>query len=363
MAGQGNKGRGLGGGNKSSSNTGGKNKGPGHGHGNKGKGGGGAYGNNIGLTISQAKQLYANQLAEGISLQDAMKHNKAETVSYWDLLDDKNDIKKSNSTNNMTTQTDQEWLNQAYKDTFGRDASFGTKGGADYWLNQMSSNPDSHSKEKVLAMLQGSDEGQKHAGKVKGYNKGQVYVGGIDSTKSIASQSGWADHFKDGGTFANQNAAGAAQAIADNIGFTPQEAYFNNSVGGVNNNNNNNNDNDNGDATVGGAPDGWWNQFDDADAFKDFLKGDDDDKASDNGMGDFMKFMMMMSVMGGGKGFGGGMGGGSQYGYGGLNPGGVMQAYDPMEQLTKMGTWFKDTWGSGNNLTMGPTHNDPAPQT
>ena len=54
------------------------------------------------MTISAAKKLYANQLAAGISLQDAMKHNKAETVSYWDLLDDKGDTKKSNSTNNMT---------------------------------------------------------------------------------------------------------------------------------------------------------------------------------------------------------------------------------------------------------------------
>ena len=46
------------------------------------RGGGGAYGtNNVGMTISQAKKAYAKQLAEGISLQDAMRHNKAETVS------------------------------------------------------------------------------------------------------------------------------------------------------------------------------------------------------------------------------------------------------------------------------------------
>ena len=316
-------------------------------HGSPGGGGGNPYGsNNIGMTISAAKKIYANQLAEGISLQDAMKHNKAETVSYWDLLDDKGDTKNTNSTNNMTTQTDQEWLNEKYQETFGRDASFGTKGGADYWLNQMTNNPDSHSKEKVLAMLQGSDEGQKYAGNVAGYNKGQVYVGGIDSSKSIASQSGtpgfWGDHFKQGGTFENQNAAGAAQAIADNIGFTPQEAYFNNSLGGGGSD-----DGTDDDATVGGAPDGWWNQFEDADAFKDFLKGD----SSDNGMGDFMKFMMLMSVMGGGQGMGGGGYGGSSYGYGGLTPGGVMQADDPWKKMRDGFSWFKNSFGSGDGTT------------
>ena len=56
-----------------------------------------------------------------------------------------------------------------------------------------------------------------------------------------------------------------------------------------------------------------------------------------------------MSVMGG-KGGGGGYGG-SQYGYGGLNPGGVMQAYDPLAQLQGMGTWFKDNFGSGGAST------------
>ena len=67
-------------------------------------------------------------------------------------------------------------------------------------------------------------------------------------------------------------------------------------------------------------------------------------------MGDFMKFMMLMNVMrpGGGGGYGGG---GSQFGYGGLNPGGVQAAYDPMKQLQGMGTWFKDNFGSGSGTT------------
>ena len=68
------------------------------------------------MTIGQAKKIYANQLAEGISLQDAMKHNKAETVSFHDLLDEKNDTKKSTTDNLMgfDTSTDQQKLNHLY---------------------------------------------------------------------------------------------------------------------------------------------------------------------------------------------------------------------------------------------------------
>ena len=58
-----------------------------------------------------------------------------------------------------------------------------------------------------------------------------------------------------------------------------------------------------------------------------------------NSMNDFMQFMMMMNMMGGGRGMGG-----SQYGYGGLNPGGVSQAFDYKD----MASWMQDTFGSGS---------------
>mgnify|MGYP003139661894 CR=1 FL=1 len=67
------------------------------------------------------------------------------------------------------------------------------------------------------------------------------------------------------------------------------------------------------------------------------------------GMEDLMKFMMLMSVMGGGR--GGMMGGGSQYGYGGLTPGGVMQSQDPWSQMKDGFSWFKDSFGSGGANT------------
>ena len=104
----------------------GKNKGPGHGHGNKGKGGGGAYGNNLGLTISQARQIYANQLAEGFSLQQAMATNPANTVNFFNLIDDT----QTNNNQNTTMALD---LNSIYDELLNRtpDAS-----GAAYWQNQ-----------------------------------------------------------------------------------------------------------------------------------------------------------------------------------------------------------------------------------
>ena len=273
-------------------------------------------------------------------------------------------------------------INQAYQDTFGRDASFGTLGGADYWADEMENK--GLTLQGLLGHLQNSAEGKSVTTDSTG--KKSSWIGGVNPNQSIADSwtdgvDDWSDNFKDGGGLAGdltgtiwEGMAGAGNATSgstknvagllnatynkNNPNSTLPNPYYQNDPitatteipGGTDN------------QTFGGTQDGWWNQFDDADAFKDFLKGDDDDTASDNGMGDFMKFMMLMSVMGGGRG-GGMMGGGSQYGYGGLNPGGVMQAYDPMEQLTKMGTWFKDTWGSGSNLTMGPTHNDPAPQT
>ena len=329
-----------------------KHRGPRHGHGNKGKSGGGnAYGtNNVNMTIGQAKRIYANQLAAGISLQDAMRHNPANTVSFHDLLDDQGDTKQSNSntpnnsTNNntMTLTADQQRLDALYKKNFGepRSASFGTTGGADYWLD--THNPQTEADwANIDRMLAGSDEGVKYAASVAAGNP-TVLPGGIDPTVSIASQAGpgtWASHFLPGGTFQDMNAAHTIGAIADDIGYTPSSPYFNNSLtppppGGD-------------DDTVVPPPvqDGWWNQFADADAFKDFLFGGQ----QDDGMGDFMKFMMLMSIMRPqGGGFGGGGYGGSQYGYGGLNPGGVQAAYDPMQHLTGMGDWFKTNFGSNS---------------
>ena len=360
-----------------------KNKGPNHGHGNKGKGGGGAYGNNIGLTISQAKQIYANQLAEGSSLQQAMASNPAETVNFYDLIDNTN-TPTTNSTNNntMALTASQQKVQDKYQEIFGRDASFGTLGGADYWTDQIDNN--SLSDAELTRILTESSEGQSVTTAADGTKSS--WIGGVNPNLSIAQNQAndanaanpwdksWASHFTPGGTFGpdsnltgtiwegmagagdgttgtTQNVAGLLNATynANNPDSTFPNPFYNNAplvddgtghnnipiVGGGNNTT--------PDPTAGG----WWNQFADADAFKTFLQGDQTQNSG--GMDDFMKFMMLMSVMGG-KGGGGGYGG-SQYGYGGLNPGGVMQAYDPMAQLQGMGTWFKDNFGSGGATT------------
>ena len=248
-----------------------------------------------------------------------------------------------NTSNTGPNTSDDEWLSKAYKEALGRDFSK-SKGGGQYWLDQMKANPTTHTRDEVLRMLKGSDEGKKYAA------SGKVQIGGIDPTKSISSQAGpgtWASHFAPGGVFENQNAAAAATQIAKDVGHTPSEAYFNTGV----------TDQTGADKTgttippeVAAQTDGWWNQFADADAFKKFLQGDaKEETKTDGGMGDFMKFMMLMNVMrpgGGGGGYGG-----SQFGYGGLNPGGVQAAYDPMKSLQSMGTWFKDNFGSGSGTT------------
>tara|TARA_B100000131_G_scaffold314369_1_gene351091 strand:+ start:148 stop:969 length:822 start_codon:yes stop_codon:yes gene_type:complete len=63
----------------------------------------------------------------------------------------------------------------------------------------------------------------------------------------------------------------------------------------------------------------------------------DKGSGSSGGMDDFFKFMMFMNMMRPqGVGYGG-----SQYGYGGLNPGGVMSAYNPMDNMQGMMDAFK----------------------
>ena len=62
------------------------------------------------------------------------------------------------------------------------------------------------------------------------------------------------------------------------------------------------------------------------------------------GMGDFMKFMMFMSMMQPQR-----SGGGSQYGYGGLNPGGVMSTYNPLDNISQLVSTFGQLPGSGSS--------------
>ena len=87
----------------------------------------------------------------------------------------------------------------------------------------------------------------------------------------------------------------------------------------------------------------WWDALD-----KPWLnQASDTSTSTSGGMDDFMKFMMFMSMM---RPQGGGYGGG-QYGYGGLNPGGVQSAYNPMSDIQSAISAFQTIPGIGTNLT------------
>ena len=267
-------------------------------------------------------------------------------------------ISPSTGSGSGPQQSDSDWLNQQYLSKFGRSADTKTTGGANYWLDKMAKNPTSHSRDEVSRMLGASAEAKSFAG------DGVVRPGGVRRDQSVYSQGvagqEYAKHFQPGGALAGQNSANTLNQIAANtykpmpegtgdgqaqvmpgvdggyFQFADQDVVAQPTLPGA--------------SPVPGT-DGWWNEFENADAFKKFLQGDAKEETKSDGMGDFMKFMMLMNVMGGGRGGGGGGYGGSQFGYGGMNPGGVQAAYDPMKQLQGMGTWFKDNFGSGSATT------------
>ena len=70
------------------------------------------------------------------------------------------------------------------------------------------------------------------------------------------------------------------------------------------------------------------------------------DTSKSKGMDDFMKFMMFMSMMRPQT-----SGGGSQYGYGGLNPGGVMSTYNPLSNIDQLVSAFGQLPGSSSSTT------------
>jgi len=260
----------------------------------------------------------------------------------------------------MALTDQQKRLDQSYLKHFGRTADHTTKGGGSYWLDTHNPQTDADWAE-IDRMLGASAEAKSFA------KDGVVRPGGVKRDQSVYSQGvagqEYAKHFQPGGALAGLNSADTLNKIADNtykpmpesddpqltvmpgvdggyFQFADQDVTANPTLPGQET-----------DETT--PTDGWWNQFADADAFKEFLQGDaKEETKTDGGMGDFMKFMMLMNVMRpGGGGFGGGGYGGSQFGYGGLNPGGVQAAYDPVESLTKMGSWFKDTFGGGGTTT------------
>ena len=335
-----------------------------------------------GATISDYEKLYAKQLAEGFSLKDAMRFNKAETKSFYALIDDKDNknttqatadllksgkttgdlltVKNNNSTTNNTMALNQAQVNKLYNEMLGRNATFGdaSEYDADYWVGKTA--------DQVKSGIKGSSEYKNREALIAGAGTAGISEADLDKMvlpggwktehhTGYDSSAGdlfdfnrdntWKGSVESGGGnwVANQN------AINQVLGATAANNYHTDPTGTVGS----------GGGVIDGStlpvdpaptPGGWWTQFADADAFKKFLQGD---QQKSSGMDDFMKFMMLMSVMP--RGGGGGGYGGSQYGYGGLNPGGVQAAYNPWASMQDGMKFFKDNFGSG--VTGGTTLN------
>jgi len=284
----------------------------------------------------------------------------------------------------MTLTANQQTIENLYEEVFGpggagsRDGSggsyadFSNLGGASYWVDKL--DQGTATANEIKGMLQGSQEAQ------------TGLLGGVDPSKSMAANAAagnnWAKHFVPGGSLSagtdltgtiwqglgsgasgnkgTDDAASALNAIAAATG-TPvnnlRGAYYNQGINAqsfdddgnpvnpseiVTNTGEGSNQIDTSQfLTTQGLQD-WWNSLD-----KSAFTGN---QQQTGGMDDFMKFMMFMSMM---RPQGGGYGG-SQYGYGGLNPGGVMSAYNPLDNIQSAIQAFQSIPGIGTgNVNTG----------
>ena len=257
----------------------------------------------------------------------------------------------------MSLTDQQKRLDQSYLKHFGRTADHTTAGGSKYWLDKYNPQTDADWKE-IDRMLGGSGEADSFK------KTGVVRPGGVNRDTSTYKQSD-NEYLKsirnlnqDSSNILNTIAANTflagddGKATTDNVkgGYfqiSDQELLDLTGGGGGGDND------DDGGSTIDTSGfltandlDAWWDKLDKPWETK-----------KSEGMDDFMKFMMLMSVMGGGRGMGGGGYGGSQYGYGGLNPGGVQSAYDPWAGMTKGWNFMKEAFGSGSS------NNDATTQT
>jgi hypothetical protein len=95
------------------------------------------------------------------------------------------------------------------------------------------------------------------------------------------------------------------------------------------------------------ASGGWWNDFADADAFKEFMQGGSSSSGSE--FDQFLKFMTALQGMGG-------FGGGSGYGYGGYGgfaPGGVRPNVGMNNTMNALNAFKFLGSGEGGNVSTG----------
>ena len=234
-------------------------------------------------------------------------------------------------------------VNKLYNDLLGRNATFGdaSEKDADYWLKD-------HTYEQAKRGIESGSEFKNRQSLVTG--AGDAGISEADLDKMVLP-GGWkTEHHSDygGGSLFDFNKGNTWATTGFGTDWAKNQNAINKVLGATAANNY---------STVagtdggGGVTDGsklpvdtdtgtgsnyltsadltsWWDKLD-----KPWLNQNN----TSGGMDDFMKLMMFMSMM---RPQAGGYGG-SQYGYGGLNPGGVQSAYNPMDNISSMMDAFK----------------------
>jgi hypothetical protein len=308
-----------------------------------------------GYTISDFEKMYARNLKDGRhTLEQVMKMNRGNTIPYHALIDDKTPPEKTNNNNDMTINyTDnQKKVQDLYGTLLGRQAA---DEGMSYWSQQL-------------------DKGKTVEDVVRGIQSGSEYLARKNymTANPNATESDLDANISPGGGTRDPNNPDAAPTFAANNTWSAplqstsdqhhdELAAVVNQLGGYDTR-----PNPNLGAFVPGVthnpaggpitpdapaaapaapanPSGYLTMDD----LTSFFNERDAAKNDSGGMDEFMKFMMLMSVMPrGGGGYGGG---GSQYGYGGLNPGGVQAAYNPWENMKTGWDFMKNNFGSGSS--------------
>lgn len=277
------------------------------------QGSSGPSGNPSGLTISGAKDLYANQLAEGATLQQAMASNPAETTYYGALVDD---TQHDKGPQDMAFD-----VNKTYQELLGRDAGYS---GGKYWTDQYNA-----------AIKAGTSSEDAIANIHRDIKAGDEYKGLGSNNITITPSTG---------SDTNMGPSTNNVTISPSTGSDPNMGPY-----------------QEGDPNIGGGnntitdsimsvtpPVASSNWYDGYGSGAEWLADNPQGGTADTGDGkwdQFMEFMTALNGMGGMFGGGGGMGYG---GYGGFNPGGVASA-SPYQGMMNFMNAFSGMGSSNKN--------------